>query len=228
MAKLVYDKLNSLATIGGYSLITSVSDLTAVFLLSACLPLRDRQLWQDKILPISDATYQQILAMITQAEYELMSSFAIGQIISSVVLLSPDNLILLDGSTIDGNDYPELLSAVPASWLDGDDINLPDMAETGVFGENGNVGDIIGENAVQLTENELPAHTHIQNAHTHSEVIPAVLTALGGEIPATASLVTASPSTTGATVAVNQNTGNDDPHNNIQRSLSVYWYIVGR
>jgi microcystin-dependent protein len=228
MARLVLSDLQALASDGGYSLITSLSDITAVFLLSACLPLRDRQLWENQIMPISDATYQSILAMIEQAEYELMTSFAIGQIISTVTTMANDNLILLDGSTIDGLEYPELWSVVPASWIDGDDIILPNMSQKGVFGENADVGDIIGENTVQLQISELPSHTHVQNIHSHSEVIPVVAVALGGEIPATASLVTASPSTTGGTIATNQNTGNDDPHNNIQESLSVYWYIVAR
>jgi microcystin-dependent protein len=228
MARLVFSDLQALASDGGYSLITSLSDITAAFLLSACLPLRDRQLWQNQIMPISDTTYQEILSMIEQAEYELMTSFAIGQIISTITLIDNDNLILLDGSTIDGNDYPELFAVVPESWIVGDEITLPNMSQKGIFGENADVGDIIGENTVQLQISDLPSHTHTQNIHSHSEVIPVVVTALGGEIPATASLVTASPSTTGGTIATNQNTGDDAPHNNIQESLSVYWYIVAR
>jgi len=230
MAKqLFFDQLQTLATVGGYSLTTRLTDLSAVFLLSACCTLRDKFLWETPLLKISDSEYQQIIAMIEQAEYELMTNFAIGQIISTVTDVSANNdLLPMDGSTIDGNDYPQLLASVPSAWVSGTDITLPDMTDTGVFGENGDVGDIIGENDVILSSGQMPSHTHTQNPHTHSEVIPVVTPALGGEIPATASLVVATASATGSTTATNNNTGNDESHNNIQQSLSVYWWIVAR
>lgn len=227
--QLFYSQLVTLASGGGYAITTRLSDMTAVFLLSACCTLRDKYLWQSQLLPISDNVYQSIIDMIEMAEYELMTSFAIGQIISSVADLSAnDNLLPMDGSTIDGNDYPELLSVVPSSWVSSTDITLPNMTEKGVFGENGDVGDIIGENSVQLQISDIPSHTHIQNSHTHSySLTTAVLTAAGLE-PAFADITTEVPAITGATVATNQNTGGDGSHNNIQQSLSVYWYIVAR
>lgn len=227
--RLYYGDLLSLSTDGGYSVITRLSEMTAAFLLSACVPLRDREMWESPISPITDTEYTNILAMIENAEYELMSSFAIGQIISTVTDISSNpNVLPMDGSTIDGNDYPELLSSVPMSWVSGTDITLPNMSEKGVFGENGDIGDIIGENSVILSVGELPSHTHTQNPHTHSEIIPAITPTAGGEIPATASLVVASATVTGSTTATNNNTGNDEAHNNIQASLSVFWWIVAR
>lgn len=226
---LYYDQLIALADVGGYSITTRLSELTGVFLLSACLVLQEKWLWQTPLLPISDSEYQNILSMIEQAEYELMTSFAIGQIIPSIADLSSDeNLLMMNGQTISGLDYVDLFNVVPNSWKSGIDITLPDMSQTGVFGENGDIGDIIGENSVQLQISEMPQHTHIQDGHQHSEIIPVVTASAGGEIPATASIVVASPSSTGVTIATNQSTGGDGSHNNIQKSLAVYWFIVAR
>lgn len=230
MAKqLFFDQLQALATVGGYSLTTRLSSLTAVFLLSACCTLRNRQLWQTPLLKISDTEYQQIIEMIEQAEYELMSNFAIGQIISTVTDVSANNdLLAMDGSTIDGNDYPELLASVPSLWISGTAITLPDMNRTGVFGENADVGDIIGENDVVLSVGQLPAHTHVQDIHSHSYILTGAIPTAAGLEPTLADITTQTPATTGGTVATNQNTGNDESHNNIPRSLSVYWWVVAR
>jgi len=226
---LYYDDLVESATIGGYAITTRLSNLTALFLLSACTTLRDKYLWQTPLIKISDAEYQNIIAMIEQAEYELMTSFAIGQIISSVADLSGnDNLLVMDGTIVDGTQYPELLDAVPASWVSGTDITLPEMTKTGVFGENGDIGDIVGENSVQLQISEMPSHTHIQNSHTHTYNQPVITPTAAGLEPALADIVVATPSLTSGTIATNQNTGGNGSHNNVQQSLSVYWYIVAR
>lgn len=228
-SRLEYDALVALASIGGYATITRLSNLTGVFLLSACWVLRDRYLWQTPLIKITDSEYESIQAMIDEAVYEIMSSFAVGQIISTIADLSGfDEVLLLDGSVVDGNDYPELLSIAPVAWVSGTDITLPNMTQKGVFGENGDVGDIVGENSVQLVENEMPIHTHIQDAHSHSYNSASSTPTAAGLEPALASLVTVFPTVTGVTVATNQNAGGDVPHNNIQSSLSVYWYIVVR
>ena len=229
VSSLDYSKLEGLATVGGYEIVTRLSNLTGVFLLSACWFLREKWIWQTPLLKITDTEYEQIIAMIEQAEYELMTSFSIGQVISTVSDMSGNDYLLpLDGATIDGNDYPELLAVVPASWVSGTDITLPDLSEKGVFGENGNVGDIVGENDVILSVGQMPSHTHIQNAHSHSYSLTSAIPTAAGLEPTFADLTTQVPSTTGATVATNQNSGNDESHNNIQSSLSVYWWIVAR
>lgn len=226
---LNYTDLTTLAGVGGYAITTRLSQLTAVFLLSACVTLRDRYLWQTPIDEISETEYMNILDMIAVAEYELMTSFAIGQIISTVTdQSSNDNLILMDGSTIDGDDYPELLAEVPSAWVSGSDITLPNMSETGVFGENGDVGDIVGENDVQLSTGELPAHNHTQDSHNHTYFQATPTVVAGGEIPTTATFTVTAPNGSSFKTPTIHNTGNDEAHNNIQASLSVYWYIVAR
>lgn len=227
---LQFDDIATLANNGGYVQNPALTQLSAVFLLSACVYLREKWLWQNPNYPINDATYDDIQCMIDECEAQLMTNIYLGQIISTINdLSSNDNFLMLNGQTVLQADYPELTAIVPASWLVGADIQLPDIVDGGVFGDAGyGIGEIIGENEVTLITDELPSHTHTQNPHSHSEVIPVVTTALGGEIPATASIVVPTASTTGITTATNQNTGNDLPHNNIQKSLTVLWFIVAR
>lgn len=225
-----YDDLISLATSGGYNPSPALSQLSAVFLLSSCVVMRMQWLWQNPIAPIDDTTYQNILSMIEQAEAELMISTAIGTIIPSVSDLSGDSrYLLLDGGTVAQADYPELTDVVPGNWLVGAVIQLPDMRETSLHGEDGtNVGEIVGENEVTLQVNEMPAHTHIQDPHFHSyATVTATPTAAGLE-PALASLVSPSVGNTSLTTATNQDSGGDQPHNNVPQSLAVSWWIVAR
>lgn len=111
-----------------------------------------------------------------------------------------------------------------------------------------------GENSHTLTTNEMPSHTHIQNAHNHSlnghtHSIGNGLGVTGG----TWSGDSASPlsgsgnkygytsdkgtqiktltatggnsNNTGDKTATNQNAGGGQAHNNMQKSIAVYWWI---
>lgn len=227
---LIYSDLVALAAIGGYQNTAALSNLSAVFLLSSCVYLREKWLWQNPIDPIDISTYQDIVEMIEQAEYEIMSNIMIGTIVPAVYDISNPDWILLDGTNVLQSDFPELAAIVPSAWLVGSDIVLPDMTQAGLFGENvpANIGSIVGENSHVLTVSEMPSHNHTQNPHQHSEIIPSVIPTAAGLEPALASLVTPTPSLTGLATATNNPAGGDGSHNNIQQSLTVNWYIVGR
>lgn len=227
---LQFDKLTALATDGGYSGNPHLSQMSAVFLLSACTYLRERWLWQNPLTPIDDTTYNNIQEMIDQCEADLMTQYAIGSFLPSVCEQNDPNLLLCDGSSILSSEYPELAACVPASWISGAMIDLPDLVSGGLFGatDSSDVGTIVGENEVTLTENEMPVHTHTQNPHSHGYATNTATPTAAGLEPALASLVTPSAGTTAAVTATNNNAGNSDPHNNVQRSLLVYWYIVAR
>lgn len=225
---LEYDKLTALAAQGGYSENPHLSQASAVFLLSACWYLRDRWIWQNPIDPIDNVTYQNILEMIQTAEAELMTQYAVGSIIPSICIQTASNLLLLDGQVVAQADYPSLAACVPSGWLTGANIQLPDMLDAGLFGTDDNlqVGGFTGENAVTLVESEMPAHTHTQQPHSHSYTQPVSTPTAAGLEPALASLVTTPPSITGNATAINNSTGGDQPHNNVQRSMLTYYYIV--
>jgi hypothetical protein len=225
---LQYGKLVTLANVGGYEQMTALTNLSAVFLLSACVYLQNRDIWQSVLEPVPDNTYNDILEMIAQAEYELMNNIAIATIIPSVTPKTEQNLLRMDNSVYQIADYPELAANIPSDWISGSNFTLPDLGSAGLFGASNDaeLGSIIGENDVTLLESEMPVHTHTQNPHQHTETsLTSIPTAAGIE-PALASLVTIVPSSTGFSTATNNDAGNGQAHNNIQKSMRIYWYIV--
>ena len=52
----------------------------------------------------------------------------------------PDKWLPLDGNSVNGTDYPELLAVVPASWVSGTTINFPNMLMRGLVGEGATFG----------------------------------------------------------------------------------------
>lgn len=224
-----FSDLLSLSLMGGYNQSPALSQLSAVFLLSSCQVMRQKWLWQSPIAPISNGAYNDILEMIAQAEAQLMQSVNIGQIVPSVGNLTADIFLLLDGSVVAQSDYPELSSVVPSAWLVGSDIILPNMQETSLHGDNGsNVGAVVGENSVTLDVSQIPSHNHTQNPHNHTYVETSSIPTAAGIEPTFADLTTQVPSLTGNSIATNNPAGGDQPHNNVPRSLAVYWYIVAR
>jgi len=227
---LQYDKLLGLSSDGGYVQSPALSQLSAVFLLSACLALRQQWFWQSPSYPISDSDYQLILEMIDECEGQLMLNLRIGSIVPSVALIGDPSYVVMVGQLLPVASYPELAPVVPPIWIVGTDIQLPDMRSTSLHGADTlpNLGTVAGENDVTLTVANIPSHNHTQNPHTHTYVGQSVTPTGAGPVVAGASLSVPLPSVTGVSTPSINNTGGDGSHNNVPQSLEVAWYIIAR
>lgn len=92
-------------------------------------------------------------------------------------------------------------------------------------GDTYTAGNTGGEATHKLTVNEMPSHTHEQNAHTHT-IGSLARYATGGN--ANASVGAGYGNTqnykTGSTTATNQNTGGSQAHNNMPPYLTVFMW----
>jgi hypothetical protein len=228
----VFDRtaITTISTYGGYSNLVPMSEITNLILLSAMPFISNRAFWQVPLNPITDTEWDEVQQWLDTAMGELMTNVAIGSIFYSIALLTDPNVVLPIGQTLVQTDYPNLTNVVPPSWLVGLNIQLPDLRDTFMIGTPslGQVGIGIGSNTHTLSVAELATHNHVQNPHTHTEVIPSVTPTGAGPIVAGASIVLPLPSVTGLATAINNPAGSNTPHNNKPLSLQAYAYLVVR
>lgn len=101
--------------------------------------------------------------------------------IDQFISTPPAAWLEFDGSTYDELDYPELTEIIPAGWRSGGDFTLPDLAGSfySSVGSSGTVGATGGDNSIELTVAQLPAHSHLYtppvltiNAETPTTPVP--------------------------------------------------------
>ena len=147
----------------------------------------------------------------------------IGEIILFSGTTSPNsNWLQCDGASLLRSGYTDLFGVIGTQFgaVDGSHFNLPDLRSRSVVNAGSGpgltprtVGDIFGEEAHQLTVNELASHVHSTgNSLLLGTSVPPPLDALGPN---------PLPATTGST-------GGDVPHNNMQPSLVLLYLIVGK
>lgn len=159
----------------------------------------------------------------------------IGEIITFASDVSPNtNWLSCDGNSLLRTDYPDLFTVIGTTFgaVDGTHFSLPDLQGRVPIGDGTGsgltpraLGDSFGEETHVLTTSELAAHSHIDSGHAHAEgtTIPTVIT-IGTGVPAPAAIGFAG--VTGGGSAALTNTGSDSPHNNMQPSIALHYFIV--
>jgi microcystin-dependent protein len=92
--------------------------------------------------------------------------------------VAPDGWLLCDGSAVSRDTYSDLFEAIGTVYGAGDGsttFNVPDLSGRVVIGVSNShaLGSTGGEASHTLTEQELPAHSHVVPAHGHANDIKA-------------------------------------------------------
>lgn len=234
---LIWQDIEAIAGNTRASIIRLSGDAGA-FVQSAVSEFIARSTWiQDDDTPVTDAQWDDIEALTAKAYTQLMTDLAIGSIFPFVTSSVPSGALECDGATHLRTDYPALYALLDSAFItDADHFKTPDLRGRTVIGVGTGSGLTAramdasgGEETHQLTTAELASHTHVSNAHTHvanahsHNYVPAVAAVgaalIGTPIP---SAVPGAALTGNATVGiqnatnVNQNTGSDNAHNNMQ------------
>lgn len=140
--------------------------------------------------------------------------------------------LICDGAAVSRTTFAELFAVISTIYGVGDGsttFNLPDFVTNNLFPRaatsDSELADVGGESEHILTEAELAAHTHIQNAHNHRSN---VTTAFSGTPTSTGVASTGSflPQNVQNETATNQNTGNDTPHENKPPFIDIHFIIA--
>lgn len=142
----------------------------------------------------------------TSASVDMNAIYPIGSIYMSVNTVNPSTLF---GGT----------------WEQIKDKFLLACGDTYTVGATG------GEATHTLTTNEMPLHTHVQNAHSHAQNYYTWYNnqydydvRLGSSSGGYYAIAGTNNYATAATTAVNQNTGGSQAHNNMPPYLAVYMW----
>jgi len=167
----------------------------------------------------------------------------VGTIMAYVGESAPSGFLLCDGAQYPQADYPDLYAVVGDVWGGADSgfFRVPDLKgrvpvgrdiNTGEFQE---IGDVGGATTVTLSTSQIPAHTHVQDAHAHSIRYGVTnnngakfMIANGGSQDASVAGSMGADdgtATIASKTATNQNTGGGGSHDNLP-PYAVINYII--
>jgi len=160
---------------------------------------------------------------------EYIGMSLVGVILPYATQSCPTFALPCDGASYARVDYPALYAAIDSVFhVDADNFVVPDLRFAIPLAPSGGhiVGEVGGEEDHTLDTTEMPAHSHTDTGHTHTEniALPAVGAALVG-VP----IPSAMPSVglTGIGYAGISSAGGGGAHNNLQPYVVIGgWCIV--
>ena len=196
----------------------TLSPATLVLCMSALSKMDFQGSWIDDSGALSDEDFDTVDNWVATALLELMTeatggemSVPTGYIMASAGPIA-SGWLLCDGTQYLRTTYPALYAVLDTAFIiDADNFVVPDLLDRVIVGagDTYDMGDTGGEATHQLTEAELPAHTHeITRATSYGSTFR-----LSGGSSSTAGYSNTS------------SVGSDTPHNNMPPFMSLYYVI---
>ncbi len=171
----------------------------------------------------------------------MVGDLPVGAQVPYVGTTAPNGWLLCDGSAVSRTQYAELFAVIGTTYGAGDGkttFNLPDKRGKVSVGRNSSdtafdtLGEKGGQKEVTLTKDQMPKHTHTQNAHRHQQNYYTWYNnanqydvRLQGSSGGYYSGAGMTGYYTDNATATNQDTGGDKPHTNLQPYEVDNWII---
>jgi len=226
MPRYDYAAMNQLAQddTGHFVFLSAWQYVTCLSILEQASPL---YLWMDDQHPLTPSEIDDLDAQLAEVQFQLMSPL-VGLIMPICTDDVPGGTLLCDGTTHLRVDYPILYDKLdPVYRIDADSFVVPDLQDRFVVGSGLDhpVNETGGSATITQTVEQMPAHSHTTQPHSHSE-IGAVDVLINGGLEAPASAATAVPGTTGLATVVVDDTGGGQPMNITPPFLSLRYVVV--
>lgn len=153
----------------------------------------------------------------------------IGSIFAYATTNPPPNCLECDGTSYSGDDYPELFAVIADEFKSGNNFTVPDLRGKFVLGVSGShpVASSGGSETHTLDVSEMPAHSHTDLGHAHTEVIAAPnVTTIGPGSPQPTAVPSAG--VTGIGSANLDNAGGGQSHNNMPPYMALKYAMVAK
>jgi len=191
------------------------NDAMVAAFLGQLLALSQAWNWEN----IGGITVQETIELwdIVYTEFSEEQGCMIGSITHFINDVTPDNILLCDGSFYARVDYPKLYAVLPAIYIvDPNTFSVPNLQDKFLYGASGTIlpsaSGGLSENI--LTEGQLAAHSHTTVPHSHAEsgaIGSTVVVNAGAPVPTALPIATVTGSS-GVTV---DSTGSNDPIDNM-------------
>lgn len=193
-------------------------------MLSQGMPL---YFWENDQNPLTTSERDDLEQKLANAGNQLMQSLC-GLIMPVCTASIPVGTLLCDGATYNRVDYPNLYDALDEAYhLDTDTFFVPDLRDRFVLGTGPTYAKNTsgGTTSQTLTIDQMPAHTHGNAPHTHTEVT-SVPSLINGGLEAPASAAQPAAGVTGATSITIDSAGGGEAFEVIPPYLSLRYVVV--